>query len=105
MLLDDGSGKVIRTSARRERPLISNGLLVPDGLSPVSAADLLVDNLAGWLTAAMTDPAGEFAKPARYLIGTGCWKGWHQLLVSTTELKAAPAVARLTGGSSTEPPV
>lgn len=66
-------------------------------------ADLLVDNLAGWLTAAMTDPAGGYAAFARNLVPTDVWTGWHQLLASTTELKAAPAVGRLTAVGSAEP--
>jgi len=74
--------------------------------SPTSdtfSGDLLVDNLAGWLTKAMTDPAGDYAAFARNLMSTGVWRGWHQLLPSTTELKAAPAEARLTAAASAEP--
>jgi hypothetical protein len=66
--------------------------------SPTSdtfSGDLLADNLAGWLTAAITDPAGDYAVFSRNLVGTGVWAGWHQLLASTTDLKAAPAIARL----------
>ena len=71
--------------------------------SDTFSGDLLVDNLAGWLTAAMTDPTGDYAAFARNLAGAGVWTGWHQLLTSTTELEATPAVARLTGGASTAP--
>lgn len=71
--------------------------------SDTFTGDLLVDNLAGWLTAAITDPAGDYATLARNLMGTGVWTGWHHLLASNTELKASPAVARLTGGVSAGP--
>jgi hypothetical protein len=67
--------------------------------SPVSdtfSGDLFVDNLAGWLNAAMTDPAGDYATFARNLMDTDVWTGWHHLVPSTTELRAAPAKARLT---------
>ncbi len=62
--------------------------------SDTFSGDLIVDNLAGWLTAVKTDPAGDYAALAGNLAGTGVWTGWHQLIASTNELNAVPVVAR-----------
>jgi hypothetical protein len=94
---------------RRSEQNLRN-LIDPDGegvplvltRSPVSdtfSGDLLVDNLAGWLTSAMSDPACKHAEYARNLIPTGVWTGWRQLLPSVSKLEAAPAVSRLASGT------
>ena len=72
-------------------------VLTRSALSDTFSGDLLVDNLAGWLTSAMADPTGEDAKYARSLIQTGVWTGWHQLLPSGSKLESTPAVSRVTG--------
>lgn len=64
--------------------------------SDTFSGDLLVDNLAGWLNSAMSNPVGEHAQFARDLIPSGIWKGWHQLAPSVARLEAIPAVSRLT---------
>jgi hypothetical protein len=69
--------------------------LTRSGASDAFSGDLLVDNLAGWLTAAMEDPSGKFASYARDLIPTDVWKGWHFLQTSTSKLEAVPATSRL----------
>lgn len=66
--------------------------------SPVSdsfSGDLLVDNLAGWLTAAMEDPASAFADTILQCANTGVWRGWHILGESQTTLESVPALDRL----------
>jgi hypothetical protein len=63
--------------------------------SDVFSGDLLVDNLAGWMTAAISDPSEAFGIHARNLISTGVWNGWHQLSHSTSKLLAIPAAERL----------
>jgi len=63
--------------------------------SDMFSADLLVDNLAGWLTAAIKDPNSDRRRRARELIPTGVWAGWRELLPSIETLKAAPAADRL----------
>lgn len=59
--------------------------------SDTFSGDLMVDNLAGWLTAAMNDPASTFAAHARDLIPSGVWAGWHHLQPSTSKLEAIPS--------------
>lgn len=76
---------------RADSPIV----LTRSPASDMFSADLIVDNLAGWLTAAMIEPAGEFANYARNLIDSGVWAGWHQLLPSTTKLTSRAAVSRL----------
>lgn len=63
--------------------------------SDMFSADLLVDNLAGWMTAAIKDPDSDHRRRARELIPTGVWAGWHELLPSIETLKATPATVRL----------
>ncbi len=60
------------------------------------SGDLLVDNLAGWLTAAVGNPDGEHADFARALAPTGIWRGWYELLPSTSRLEGVPVISRLT---------
>lgn len=59
------------------------------------SGDLLVDNLAGWLNAAISDPTSEYAGYAKDLISTGVWTGWHQLVQSNSELDSIKGVSRL----------
>lgn len=70
--------------------------LVRSKVSDEFSGDLLVDNLAGWLTAAMNDPFSTFGEYARSLIHSGIWTGWHHLQPSTSKLEALPAIERLT---------
>jgi hypothetical protein len=56
------------------------------------SGDLLADNFAGWLNAAITDPGGPFADLA---LALGEWPGWHVLLPSTTKLEGVPATSLL----------
>ena len=57
--------------------------------------DLLVDNLAGWLNAAISQPNGEFAESAGVLASKPSYKGWHELIPSETTLQSTLATARL----------
>ncbi len=59
------------------------------------SGDLLADNLAGWMTAAMNDPCSAFGAHARALIPTGVWTGWHQLQPSASKLEEISATERL----------
>jgi hypothetical protein len=59
------------------------------------SGDLLADNLAGWLTAAMNDPNGTPAMQAHNLVSTGVWMGWHYLQLSNSALVGRPATERL----------
>jgi hypothetical protein len=70
-------------------------VLTRSPVSDTSSGDLLVDNLAGWLTSAITEPTGEHAYFARSLAPTGVWTGWDQLQPSSTELQGAPALTKL----------
>ena len=96
-----GDDQLRRKSELNLRNLIdpeNKGIPVVLTRSPTSdtfSGDLLVDNLAGWLTSAMADPSGDHARFARNVTETGVWKGWHRLLPSDTELRASPAVLRL----------
>lgn len=69
--------------------------LVRSKISDTFSGDLLADNLAGWLTAAMIDPSGSLAEHASKLVSTGVWEGWHHLQPSTSELLAHLAINRL----------
>ena len=92
------------TRPRNERNL--RHLIDPDGegipivltRSPQSDSylgDLVVDNLAGWLNAAISDPKGEFAALAKSGVFSDAWNGWHLLVPSTTNLESIPATIRL----------
>ncbi len=63
--------------------------------SDTYSGDLLVDNLAGWLNAAISDPTGESAQHAKHIAPSGVWMGWHMLLESVDKLVSAPALSRL----------
>lgn len=74
-------------------------ILTRSRASDTFSGDLLVDNVAGWFTAAMEDPAGQLASYARQIAPTGIWKGWHHLQPSMTKLEAAPAENRLSSAT------
>ncbi len=63
--------------------------------SDLQFGDLLVDNLAGWLNAAISDPCCEVGRLASTLTPTGIWKGWCELLPSTSTLNRTHAALRL----------
>ena len=67
--------------------------------SPASdrfSGDLLVDNLAGCLTAAANEPTGEFGVAALAAAPLGVRVGWHDLKPSTVRrLESTDAVERL----------
>lgn len=63
--------------------------------SDTYSGDLLVDNLAGWLNTAISDPTGEFASYAREIAPSGVWTGWHVLLNSDVKLESIPALSYL----------
>jgi len=96
---DDNSKRISEQNLRNlidpERESIPF-VLTRSHASDTFSGDLLVDNLAGWLNSAMSNPAGEYAQFARDLIPSGIWRGWHQLTSSVSKLEAIPAVSRLT---------
>jgi hypothetical protein len=63
--------------------------------SDLFSGDLVADNLAGWLNAAVSDPGGSFGDAARDVAGSGVWTGWHVLKQSSTKLELAPVISRL----------
>ena len=75
----------------REIPIV----LTRSPLSDSFSGDLLADNLAGWLTAAISEPTGEFGILARDAAPSGVWAGWHVLKSSTGTLESTAAVDRL----------
>ena len=63
--------------------------------SDVFPGDLLVDNLAGWLNAAIAEPTGEFGLAARRIATSGVWGGWHVLKPSSERLESTTAMSRI----------
>jgi hypothetical protein len=61
------------------------------------SGDLIVDNLAGWLNAAVADPSSAFGDAIRRSADTGAWRGWHLLSESETKIESVPAVERVVG--------
>lgn len=59
------------------------------------AGDLIVDNIAGWLNYAISDPSSEFAQRICNFGTSGVWKGWYVLLPSSTKLESNHAVSQL----------
>lgn len=57
--------------------------------------DLLVDNIAGWLNAAITEPSGEFSRYVKNVAIPEVWNGWRLLLPSISKLEAIPAISKL----------
>ena len=93
-------------NSRRNNEQNLRNLIDPDGenvpivltRSPQSAAfsgDLVADNLAGWLNAAVAAPGSCFGNAARDVAGSGVWTGWHVLTQSSTKLESVPAMLRL----------
>lgn len=50
-------------------------VLTRSATSDTFSGDLVVDNLAGWLNSAISNPAGKHAEFARSLVPTGVWTG------------------------------
>lgn len=67
------------------------------------AGDLVVDNIAGWLNSAVSDPSGEFAQRICNLVSSGIWTGWHVLLPSSSKLESTHAVSQLCKGNKHTP--
>jgi hypothetical protein len=97
--------------SRRNNEQNLRNLIDPDGgnapivltRSPYSdsfSGDLIADNLAGWLNAAVANPGGSFGGAARGIAGSGVWAGWHVLKQSSTKLESAPAMSRLQEGQA-----
>ena len=66
--------------------------------SPASdsfSGDLIADNLAGWLNAAIVDPASSFGDSIREMVDTGVWAGWHVLKGSSATLESTSALDKL----------
>jgi hypothetical protein len=59
------------------------------------SGDLIVDNLAGWLNAAVADPGGSFGEAARDIAESRVWTGWHVLKQSSAKLESVPAMSKL----------
>ena len=97
---------------RSKSELILQNLIDPNGVSspiiltrsPESdkyVGDLIVDNIAGWLNSAVSDPTGEFAQRICNLATSGVWAGWHILVPSLSKLESVNAVSRLCKGKKT----
>lgn len=63
--------------------------------SDTFSGDLLVDNLAGWLNSAISNPTGETAQYVRETASSGVWVGWHELIESSTKLEAVSPLSRI----------
>jgi hypothetical protein len=63
--------------------------------SDLFSGDLIADNLAGWLNAAVADPGSSFGDAARDVVESGVLTGWHVLKQSSTKLESAPVMSRL----------
>lgn len=66
-------------------------------LSDSFSGDLIVDNLAGLLNAAVAEPSGVCGEAVRRSADTGIWCGWHLLAESDVRLESTPALERVTG--------
>jgi hypothetical protein len=95
-----GDNELRQTNEQNLRNLIdpeAEGTPIVLTRSPQSdtfSGDLLVDNLAGWLNAAVSDPTEEFAHHAQKIAASGVWRGWHMLADSPDTLIMAPALTR-----------
>ncbi len=69
-----------------------NVRVVSTPLSKEFSGAILVDNFAGLLNAAISDPLGKFAEQLIQLESTGIWRGWNLMLPSSTTLNATPAI-------------
>jgi hypothetical protein len=70
-------------------------VLTRSSQSDTFPGDLLADNIAGWLHAAITQPSGRFGKAALALVGSVAWAGWYVLEPSTERLTSVGAVSTL----------
>lgn len=77
----DGDGAFVRLTGSKQRDAFSG--------------DLISDNLAGWLNAAISNPAGVFAEHARRAAPSGVWAGWHRLVPSMDRLESTSAIEQL----------
>jgi hypothetical protein len=98
---DDNSRRISELNLRNlidpedeEAPIVLTRSPVSDSFS----GDLIADNLAGWLNAAIADPVSGFGSSARELGNSGVWAGWHVLKESSARLESAPALDRLRTG-------
>ncbi|MBW8722258.1 MAG: hypothetical protein JF626_10460 [Polaromonas sp.] len=102
-LSGDGDDRFRRKSEQNLRHLID-----PDGDGAfvrltrsnqidVFSGDLIADNLAGWLNAAIRDPTGCFAEYVRQAAPSGVWTGWHTLRPSVEKLESISAMQLLRG--------
>jgi hypothetical protein len=98
---DDDSRRISELNLRRlidpeddEAPIVLTRSPASDSFS----GDLIADNLAGWLNAAIADPASSFGDSVRELVDTSVWAGWHVLKESSAKLESAPALDRLRAG-------
>jgi hypothetical protein len=71
--------------------------------SDIYAGDLIVDNIAGWLNFAISDPSGEFAQRICNLTSSGIWAGWYILIPSSSKLESVNAVSQLCKGINPNP--
>ena len=98
---DDDSRRISELNMRRlidpedeEAPIVLTRSPASDSFS----GDLIADNLAGWLNAAIADPASSFGDSVREPVDTGVWAGWLVLKESSAKLESAPALDRLQPG-------
>lgn len=97
---DDSARPTHEANLRRLIDPADDGVPIVLTRSPISdsfSADLLVDNMAGWLNAAIQEPAGIFADTIRRSADTGVWRGWHVLGESPKTLESTPGLERLFG--------
>lgn len=69
-----------------------NVRVVSTALSKEFSGAILVNNFAGLLDEAISNPLGEFAEQLIQLESTGIWSGWNLMLPSCTTLNATPAI-------------
>jgi hypothetical protein len=82
--------------AGEEAPIVLTRSAQSDSFS----GDLIVDNLAGLLNAAIADPAGVFGDAVRRSADTGIWRGWHALQESVVKLESTPALEQVLGSAT-----
>lgn len=63
--------------------------------SDTHPGDLLADNLAGWLNAALQDPNGEYGRLFLESSALDHFVSWHEVLASTEKFVGRPLVAHL----------
>lgn len=65
------------------------------------SGELLADNLAGWLNAAISERTGSFAQHIKNS-PSSIWNGWHMLCTSVDKLESTPALSLILNGSERE---